>query len=254
MFIDTHAHLTDKRYEDPESIIKNLNADGVDFIVNCSYDEETIRGSHELAARYDTVFASAGIHPSDASRLPDSALRTVEEYIDKPRCVAMGEIGLDYHYDGYNKERQHFFFVRQLEIAHAHKKPVIIHSREATGDMMKILRDNRGLLQNGGVMHSFADSVETMREYVKMGFFISFSGTLTYNQKYQEVLPSVPLDRLVFETDCPYLTPVPHRGKLNYPAYVKFVYEFAADKLGMRVETLCKIVRENTKNLFGIKL
>lgn len=250
MFIDTHAHLTDKRYDDPESIIKNFEKDEVDFVVNCAYDEETTRQSHDLASRYERVFAAAGIHPSDASKLPDGALKTVEEYIDKPRCVALGEIGLDYHYDGYNKERQHFFFTRQLEIAHEHKKPVIIHSREATGDMVKLLTERRNILKHGGVMHSFADSAETMREYVKMGFFISFSGTLTYNAKYQEVLAAVPLERLVFETDCPYLTPYPHRGKLNYPAYVKYVYEFAAQKLGMSVQTLSKIVRENVKNLF----
>lgn len=252
MYIDTHAHLTDDRYTDPESIIKNLKNDGVDFIVNCAYDEETTRGSHELAMRYDTVFAAAGIHPHDANHVSESALKTVEEYIDKPRCVALGEIGLDYHYEGYNKERQHLFFTRQLEIAHEHKKPIIIHSREATGDMVKLLRERRGLIKHGGVMHSFADSTEIMREYVAMGFFISFSGTLTYNARYQEVLPSVPLGRLVFETDCPYLTPEPHRGKLNYPSYVKYVYEFAAQKLGLSVETLCKIVRENVKNLFGI--
>jgi TatD DNase family protein len=252
MYIDTHAHLTDKRYKEPDTIIGDFEKDGIDFVVNVAYDGDTTVKSAALAAAHERVFASAGIHPFDASHAPESLLKTVEETIVKPKVVAVGEIGLDYHYDNVVKERQKFFFAEQMKIAHKHNKPVIIHSRDATGDMTAILKEHRALLRRGGVMHSFSGSVETMREYLGLGFYISFSGTVTYNNTLSAALTACPLDRILFETDCPYLTPEPRRRELNYPSYVKYVYEYAAQKLGVRIETLCKTVRENVRSLFGI--
>lgn len=252
MFVDTHCHLTDKKFTDVETVITNALDRGVSKLitVSCSV-EDTVNGLN-LSEKYSSVYFGAGIHPSDV-------LDTGEKDVDKllalashPKCVCIGEIGLDYYWDKSYIEKQKTELVRQLEIAKQLKLPFSFHSREATEDTVKILKENKDKLIYGGVIHCFSGSVETAKQYLNLGLKIGVGGTVTFknSRKVQEVVEFLPLDAILTETDSPYLSPEPFRGKVNEPKNIPVISEYIAKIKGEEIEKLSKILYSNAKELF----
>ena len=259
---DSHAHYDDDRFVEEfeggtDGAIKKAVSEEVVGIVNVGSNIETSENSIVLSEKYPFIYAVVGIHPSDAQRLPvsmtDSALYRVEELSKYKKVVAIGEIGLDYHYDFLDKERQAYFFDAQMQIAQRVGLPVVIHTRDAFGDTIDILDRHPNVK---GVMHSYSGSAESARQLCDKGWYISFSGPVTYKNanKVKEAAAIVPSDRIMIETDCPYLPPVPHRGELNYSGYMKHTCQAVADIRGISIEEAAKITRENACRFFGINL
>lgn len=254
MFIDTHTHLTDERYKgEQETIINSLNLSGVKFVINIGYDAKSSLQSLELAKAYENVYAAVAIHPQDSLSVKPEDYKDFVNYAANLKVVAIGETGLDYHYeDGAPREVQKKVFTEHLQLAYSLKLPVIIHLRDAFEDMFNILSQNRQLLQYGGVLHCFSGSGETAKRFLDLGLYISFAGAVTFkNAKgLLDAVKAVPLDRILTETDCPYLTPEPFRGKLNYPQYVKYVAEKTAELKGVNIEKFNEAVLQNSYSLF----
>jgi TatD DNase family protein len=254
MFFDTHVHLNAEQYEeDVKEVIGRALEEGVKNMMVVGFDRPTITRAMELIEEYDFLYASVGWHPVDAIDMTDEDLQWIEELSSHPKVVALGEMGLDYHWDKSPKEIQHEVFRRQIQLAKKVKLPIIIHNREATSDLISILKEE-GAEEVGGIMHCFSGSVETAKECLDMNFYISLGGPVTFKnaKKPKEVASEIPLDRLLIETDCPYLAPHPYRGKRNEPAYVKLVAEQIAELKGISVEEVAEITTENAKKLFDI--
>jgi len=255
MLFDTHAHLDDKKFDrDRDEIINQCREEGVSLILNAGSNLTTSVKSIGLARKYECIYASVGIHPHDASEMDENSCMVLAELAEKNNKVrAIGEIGLDYYYDYSPREIQKKRFAEQIDLAKQLNLPVIIHDRDAHEDTMNILRKS-GVKEVGGVLHSFSGSVEMMRECLKLNMYISISGPVTFKnaKKTVEVTKEVPLDMLLIETDSPYLTPVPHRGERNYPAYVRHVAEKIAALRDMTFEEIAQKTLENGKRLFRI--
>lgn len=251
---DSHAHLDDGRFDtDRDALIASLPAKGVGFVVNAGADMASSRLSIGLAERWPYIYAAVGVHPHEAKTLDEAGLAELKAMLAHPKAVALGEIGLDYHYDYSPRDVQRVWFDRQLALAREMNKPVVIHSREAMEETLSILRP---YVRDGiwGVMHAFPGSWETAREMLDMGFMIGLGGTVTFKNavKPVEVAAKVPLDRLMIETDCPYLTPVPYRGQRNEPAYVRLVAEKIAELRAIPVAEVIGVTCENARRFFGI--
>ena len=256
MLFDSHAHLNDERFdEDREELISSLQEKGVDLVVNPGACIKTSIESVELANKYDFIYAAVGVHPHDVGELDETAIDTLRQLAtENKKVVAIGEIGLDYYYDNYPREVQKEWFIKQIELANELKLPIIIHDRDAHGDTFEIIKKYKSP-EIGCVLHCYSGNVELAREYVKMGCYISLSGTVTFknNKKTKEVAREIPLDRLFIETDSPYMAPTPHRGKRNDPSLVQFVADTIAVEKGVSYETVCEATKENAKRFFGIK-
>ena len=227
MLFDTHAHLNANQFkEDQEEVIRRARENGVSRIVNLGFNRETIVTSLALAEKYDFIYTALGWHPTDAKDMKDEDLDWLRELSQHKKVVAIGEIGLDYHWDTSPKEVQHEVFRKQIRLAKEVGLPIIIHDREAHQDIIDILREEKAA-EVGGIMHCFSGSVEMAKECIDMNFYISLGGPVTFKnaKKPKEVAKQVPLDRLLIETDCPYLTPEPYRGKRNESGYVRYVAE-----------------------------
>lgn len=255
MLFDTHAHLNDEAFNDDlEEIIKELKNENFDGVVNIGYDLESSLKAVDLSKNTDFFYAAVGLHPHDSK---DYNQILENEFIklarDNYKVVAYGEIGLDYYYDNSPREIQKEVFKRQIKVANMLNKPIIVHSRDAIKDTYDILNEN--LNGNTGIIHSCSASAEMVKELVKLGLFISFSGSVTFKNadNVRNAAKAVPLDRILIETDCPYLTPVPYRGKRNTPAYVKFTAEKLAEIHGLSYEEIVSITSENAKRVFNIK-
>ena len=259
-YFDSHAHYYDERFESEisegvDTLIGALLKDSVSFIVNIGTSPETSRLAIEQAKRYENMYTAIGIHPSDTRFLSDidSELADIEALIRDPenKCVCLGEIGLDYHYDGTDKEKQMEYFERQMLLAEKLGIPVCIHDREAHADVMEVIRRHPNVK---GILHSFSGSAEMALELVKLGYYISFSGTLTFTnaRKPREVAAVLPHDRVLIETDCPYLAPHPHRGKTNHSGYLSFTNATLAGIFGVSEEECARITEENARRIFGI--
>ncbi|KAB2328859.1 TatD family deoxyribonuclease [Cytobacillus depressus] len=254
MFFDTHAHLNAEQYNDDlREVIDRALEEGVSRIVVVGFDRLTIEKAMELTEQYDFIYASVGWHPVDAIDMTDEDLRWIEELASHPKVVALGEMGLDYYWDKSPKEIQKEVFRKQIQLAKKVKLPIIIHNRDATADIVAILKEE-GAAEVGGIMHCFSGSPETAKECVDMNFYISLGGPVTFKnaKKPKEVAEAIPLDRLLIETDCPYLAPHPYRGKRNEPSYVKLVAEQIAEIKGVSVEEVAEMTTANAKKLFGI--
>lgn len=255
MLFDTHVHLNAEQFnEDLQEVIDRASAEGVTNMVVVGFDEETIKKAIELAETYDFIHASVGWHPVDAVDMTPEHLEWLKELSSHPKVVALGEMGLDYYWDKSPKEIQKEVFRKQIRLAKEVKLPIIIHNRDATADIVEILKEeNAG--EVGGIMHCYSGSVETALECIDMNFYISLGGPVTFKnaKKPKEVAEAIPLDRLLVETDCPYLTPHPYRGKRNEPAYVKLVAEEIAGLKGLTLEEVAEATAQNAKKLFGIK-
>lgn len=253
MLVDSHAHIDDERFDaDRDEVVARALAAGVSLILNVGADMGSSARSVALAEKYSGIYAAVGMHPHDAKDMRETDYTQLEQWTKHPRVVAIGEIGLDYHYDLSPRPVQKEVFLRQLDLARKTGKPFIIHEREAHADTLEIIRSAaRGLK---GVFHCFSGSVETAREYLKMGFYISVAGPVTFSKsgKTKEVAKYVPLDRLLVETDSPYLTPQPHRGHRNEPAYVRLVAEEIASLRNLPLEEVAAATTANVRRLFDI--
>lgn len=249
---DTHAHYTAHAFdEDRAEVLKRLPGQGVRYVMLAGCDPQDSAACAALAGEYDYVYAAAGVHPENIDNLPEDWLARIRTLIEEnPKIRAIGEIGLDYHYDGYDAAKQKEIFTAQLTLAQELDMPVILHVRDAIGDAMEILRKFRPK----GVMHCYSGSAETAKEILSMGLHISFTGVLTFKnaRKAIEVLEMLPIDRFMLETDCPYMSPVPFRGKRCDSSMIAHTAEKAAEIKGMDTQELIDICCENGLKLFGI--
>ena len=254
VLFDSHAHYDDKRYDmDRDEILTGMPAMGVGYILNAASGIESAQKSVELAHKYDYIYAAAGIHPHEAARAPEGFDAVLEGFFSDKKVVAVGEIGLDYHYDFSPRDVQKDVLTKQLALAVKVKKPIIIHDREAHRDILDLIKPCANVL-NSGVFHLFSGSVEMAREVLDMGFYLSFGGAVTFKnaRKPIEVISYMPLDRLLLETDCPYMTPEPYRGKRNDSSYIILVAEKVARIRNMTVTEIAEITANNAKRLFNI--
>lgn len=254
MFFDSHMHLDDEKFDDDrEVVLARALENGVTRMINIGADMASSARSVELATVHAPVYAAVGIHPHEAKQLVAGDEERLAAWTNSPKVVAIGEIGLDYFYDLSPREVQKAAFIRQLDVARQMRMPVVIHNRDAHGDTMEILRrEGKGL---AGVVHCFSGSLEMAKELVKMGWYIGIDGPITFKNaaKLPEIVKEIPLERLLIETDSPYLTPVPLRGKRNEPAYVKYVAAHIAALRDMDVAAFAAATAQNTCDLFRIK-
>ncbi len=248
---DTHSHYDDEKFNpDREMLLSNLQSQGVSNVVSCGCDIETTQFNFDLAQKYDFMYFAAGFHPECLEGASLEDLEIIKKFAQNKKCVAIGEIGLDYHWMSSTKKVQKEFFTSQIELAAALDLPVIVHDREAHGDTLDILKTTKPK----GVVHCFSGSKEMAREIIKLGMYIGLNGVVTFNnaRKSLEVVRDIPLDRLVLETDCPYLAPVPHRGKRNDSSLIPFIAEKIATLLDMDAQELLNITNENAKILYNL--
>lgn len=254
MLFDSHAHLNDRKFDnDRDAVIKRAYESGVTMIMNPGADYESSVDAVKLAETYDFMYAAVGIHPHDADTMDDMMLSLIKAMARKEKVKAIGEIGLDYHYDFSPRETQKKWFRQQVKLAIKLNLPVIIHDREANDDVMRILKEEDAF-KTGVLMHCFSGSAELARQYIKLGAYISIAGPVTFknSRKLNEVVEMIPLNRLMIETDSPYLTPVPFRGKRNESMHVRYVAEKIAEIKNITFEEVAQATMENAKKYFGI--
>ncbi len=254
MLFDTHAHMDDRAFEaDREALLESLPGAGLSLVMNPGCSLESSKNVDILTKKYDYLYGAVGSHPDVADQVNEAVL---EEYRvlckQNPKLKAIGEIGLDYHYEDIPRGIQQRAFRLQLQLARELGLPVIIHDRDAHGDCLEILRD---FPEVGGVFHCYSGSLEMAKELTKKGWFIGFTGVLTFKnaKKAVEVAANIPLEKLVLETDCPYMAPEPYRGKRNHPGYLSRMAEKLAEIRGLPVEEIARITTENGKRLYGIE-
>ncbi|CAM4404464.1 TatD family hydrolase [Saccharibacillus endophyticus] len=254
MLFDTHTHMDAPEFEeDRDAAMARAVEAGVSRLVNIGFNRETIPTTLALAEKYDFVYAAIGWHPVDAIDMQEGDLEWIESLCGHEKVVAIGEIGLDYHWDKSPKDVQHRVLREQIALAKRVKLPIVIHNREAHEDTIRILKEENAS-EVGGIMHAFSGSWETAKICLDMGFHLSFGGPVTFKNAKQpkEVLEKTPMDRLLIETDAPYLTPHPYRGKRNETAYVRLVAETAAQLKGVSLEEIAEQTMKNANKLFGI--
>lgn len=254
MIFDSHAHYDSSKFnEDREELLSSMQENGIGTIVNCGASLKSVTAVVELAEKYPFIYAAVGLHPDEVGDLNEERFAFLREQCKKEKVVAVGEIGLDYYWDNESHETQKEWFVRQLKLARELDLPVIIHSRDAAEDTLKIMKEyGQGLR---GVIHCFSYSKELAEEYVKMGFYIGIGGVVTFKngKKLKEIAAAIPLDRILLETDCPYLAPEPHRGKRNSSLYIPYIAEEIANLKGITYDEVVAQTEENAVRLFGIK-
>ncbi len=255
MLIDSHTHLDDLRYDtDRDNVLQRAQTAGIEAIVTIGCDLATSQAAVALAHAHPNIFATIGVHPHEAKEIGEGWYESFRSLAQHPKVVAYGEIGLDYHYDHSPREIQRQRFREQIHLARELALPLVIHTREAQEDTMMILREE-GAVDVGGVFHCFSGDMWLAKDALDLGFYLSFSGVLTFKNAtmLRDIAKTVPLDRLMVETDCPYLAPVPYRGKRNEPAYVQYVAETLAEIRGNgSVESVARATVENTKRVFRI--
>lgn len=255
MLIDTHAHLDDEKFDfDREEVISNAKKSGISTIINVGYNEKTIRSTLDLVDKYDFIYGAIGWHPNHAHEMNEEDFFWIEELTKHPKIIAIGEIGLDYYWDYAPKDIQKEVFIKQIQLAKRIRLPIIVHDREAHQDILEILKKENAS-EIGGIMHSFSGSTDMATECINMGFYLSFSGPVTFKnaKKPIEVINGVPLDRILVETDSPYLTPEPFRGKRNEPANVQLIANKIAEIKEVEIDELKRITTNNAKRIFKLK-
>ena len=249
MFIDTHCHIVSEYYDDIENVIKNaIDNDVLKIIVN-GYNMQSNREVLELVKKYDIVYGALGIQPEELYDYNDNSLKFIEEHINDEKIIAVGEIGLDYHYDT-DKDLQKELFKRQLEIAYKYNKPVIIHSRDCIQETYNILKESKVK----GTMHCYSGSKEMALEFIKIGFSIGIGGVSTFKnaKNIVDVIKYIPLEYIILETDSPYLTPEPYRGKKNEPMYISIIAKRVADIKDLDIKEIERTTTDNARRLFDI--
>lgn len=256
IIFDTHCHLNSKElYKDVEKHINEAKNQGVARFLVVGYDLYSSKLAVKLAEKYEEIYAAVGFHPVDSLRAKPSDFEEIEALLSHPKVVALGEIGLDYHWisEQSEREKQKELFVKQIEMANLHKLPIIIHCRDAIEDCLEIVKDYH--VNKGGVMHCYSGSLESAFEFIKEGFYISLGGPVTFSngKKPKLVAMNIPMDKLLVETDCPYLTPHPYRGQLNSPKHTLLVVNEIARLKDMEVSEVADITYKNALKLFGIE-
>ena len=248
---DSHAHYTDKAFnDDRKNMLGSLKESGICGVINCGADLESSKESLKLAEEYDYIYFACGIHPEEVENLPENYVDILRNLAKHKKCVAIGEIGLDYYWRQDTKEKQKEVFEKQILLAEELNLPIIVHDREAHGDTLEILKKHKPQ----GVLHCFSGSVEMAKEVLKLGMYIGFGGALTFKnaRKAVEVAEMLPPNRLLLETDCPYMAPVPMRGKRNDSSLIPFVAEKMGEITGLNPQEVLNIATENTKRLFNV--
>jgi len=248
--IDSHAHYEHGRFkQDRDALLKSMPNKGVKLIINTGCDLPSSHDSIALADAHPHVYATVGVHPHEAKTLDEKNLETIKKLCSHSKVVALGEIGLDFHYDFSPRDVQRFWFKRQLELAQEINKPVVIHSREANDEVFDAIQKSP---VRTGVIHSFSGDAKLALKYVKLGFYIGIGGVVTFDKsgQLQEVVAQIPLEHILLETDAPYLTPAPFRGKRNESHYLFYVAETIAKIKGTDQETVCRQTTKNVKDLF----
>lgn len=254
MIFETHAHYEDKAFDiDRKEILENLPKLGIDYVVNVSSGMKTVDKVLALAENYSYIYGSVGIHPSDSMELNEERYLWLKERARHPKNVAIGEIGLDYYWDTPDHEIQKVWFERQMELAKELKLPLIIHSRDAANDTFRMMKEAKAETV-GAIIHCFGYGVEQARQYLNLGYYLGIGGVITFTngKKLKEVVAYAPLEQLVLETDCPYLAPVPHRGKRNNSSYLTFVAQEIAHIKNIDYDTVLKVTAENAKRFYKI--
>lgn len=255
MIFESHAHYEDERFnEDRKELLESFQEKGIGYVVNVASSLSTVDKTIALTKEYDFIYGTVGVHPEECAQLQESHIEHLKELCQLPKIVAVGEIGLDYYWNEPEPEVQKKWFKRQLELAREVKLPVIIHSRDAAKDTLDIMKEHKAE-EIGGVIHCFSYPVEIAREFVKMGFYIGVGGVVTFKngKKLKEVVEDTPLDRILLETDCPYMAPVPHRGERNSSLNLVYVAEEIARIKGVSYEEVVSVTRENAKRMYRIQ-
>ncbi len=254
MIFDTHAHYDDDAFqEDREELLAGLEAAGIGTVVNIGASIASTKTSLELAERYPFIYAAAGVHPSETAELDQEKMNWLEEMCARPKTVAVGEIGLDYHWDEPEREVQKRWFREQIRLALRVKLPIVVHSRDAAKDTLDIIKEEKAA-EAGGVIHCFSYGVEVAREYLDMGFYLGVGGVLTFKnaKKLKEVVAYMPADRILLETDCPYMAPTPHRGERNSSLYLPLVVKAVSEIKGIPEEEVVAVTEANARRMYRL--
>lgn len=255
MLFDSHAHYNDAQFDtDRDDIIDYVNKNGVGMIMNVADSIKSVEKVLDIAEKYPFVYASVGVHPEEVGNLMESDMDYLEKMSEHKKVKAIGEIGLDYYYDDVERDIQKHWFYRQIELAEKVGLPIVVHDRDAHGDCMEILK-SFDMKKIGGVMHCFSGSAEMASELVEMGMYIGFGGVVTFKnaKKVRKALETVPLDKILIETDCPYLAPEPHRGTRNNSELMHFTAEKIAEIKGVSKAEIEQATFENAMRLYGIE-
>ncbi len=254
MIFDTHAHYDDDAFqEDREELLGGLRAAGIGTVVNVGASIASTKTSIALAESHPFIYAAAGVHPSESAELDEERMKWLEEMCARPKVVAVGEIGLDYHWDEPDREVQKHWFRQQIGLARKVKLPIIVHSRDAAKDTMDIIKEEKAA-ETGGVIHCFSYGIEVAREYLNMGFYLGIGGVLTFKnaRKLKEVVAYMPLERLLLETDCPYMAPTPHRGERNSSLYLPYVVRAVSEIKGVPEEDVIAVTEANARQMYRL--
>ena len=252
MFVDSHCHLSKEDYEDIDKVVNNAKNAGVNYLIVSGYDikhnEETI----DITSKYDNVFLTLGYHPSEANVITDTDIDNLKEQIkSNKKVIAIGEIGLDYHWEKDNKEKQKELFKKQIELAKELNLPIVVHSRDAFQDTYDILKETN----HRGVIHCFSGNIENAKMYASLGYCFGIGGVLTFkNTNLRETVKEMPIDRILLETDSPYLAPTPYRGEQNEPKYIPIIAEELAKVYDKTIEEIATITTRNVCDIFNIKI
>lgn len=253
MYFDSHAHYDDARFnDDRDELITKMHAESVSYILNSGESMRAIKAGLQLAEKYPFIYTAVGIHPHNVKSMTDADLAVLKLYAKKDKVMAIGEIGLDYYYDNSPRDLQRQWFKKQLQLAKEVDLPVIIHSRDAAQECFDIIKES-GV--NKGVIHCYSGSAQMALDYISMGYYIGIGGVVTYSnaKKTVEVVEAIPIERIVIETDCPYLSPVPNRGKRNDSLNLKYVVDKISEIKNMPHNDVARITTENAKELYSIK-
>lgn len=253
MIFESHAHYDSQKYdEDRDAVLSAMPEHNVGTIVNSAADWESVTEVVELAERYPFIYAAVGLHPDEVGALNEERFAFLKEQCQKEKVVAVGEIGLDYYWDNESHDVQKKWFIRQLNLARELDLPVVIHSRDAAADTLEVMKEHAQGLR--GVIHCFSYSKELANEYIKMGFYIGVGGVVTFknSKKLKEIVTEIPLERILLETDSPYLAPTPFRGKRNSSAYISYIAQEIAELKGITYEEVIAQTEKNGKELFRI--
>ncbi len=250
MYFESHAHYDDERFDDDrDELLAELPADGIETVVNSSSDIASSRASIALAEKYPYFYASVGVHPHEVSKMTEADIDTLREMSKHPKVVALGEMGLDFYYDLSPRDSQRYWFKRQLELAEELDMPIIVHSRDAAQECFDIISQSK---VRKGVIHCYSGSAPMAEDYADMGFYIGVGGSLTFknNKKTVEVVEKLPLEKILIETDSPYLAPVPYRGRRNDSRLLKYVVEKISEIKNIPEIDICNITKNNAIDLF----
>ncbi len=250
MFIDTHCHISKDDYEDVETVIKKAKENNVGTLLLCGCDKKGIKEAIEIAKSHDNIYLEIGYHPSETNTTTDEDLEELKKLAQNPKVVAIGEIGLDYHWEKENKEEQKKLFRKQINIAKELKLPIVIHTRDAFQDTYDILKEEN----HYGDIHCFSGNKENAKMYISLGYYLGIGGVLTFkNTNLTETLKDIPLERILLETDCPYLTPEPYRKEKNEPMYIPVIAKKISEVLDKDINEVEKTICNNTITLFKLK-